>query len=87
MVCLRDVLREYEEDCPDDFAGCEVIFESSWSDYEEAAWVVVFDFLGELYEIGYYDCVMCLDDKFAFLPVQINEFELEELKKEWRRRS
>lgn len=76
------LLEFLEGDCPEDFSQCEVVFHSGWSDYEEAAFVVVFDFLGDLYVVEHYDSVMA-DCKFCFDPEPINLEQVEELKKVW----
>lgn len=76
------ILSEILENCPEDFKQCQVVYESGWSDYEEAAWIIIFNFCEDLYSISYYDNVMSTDD-FIFDPEQITYEELKEIKKEW----
>ena len=79
-MTLKDCL---EENCPAGFEHLEVVYENSWSDWEEYGAVVVFDLAGELFvqEHGY--CVMATDNSFHFDPDPITPEELVELKKEW----
>ena len=77
------LLDSLQEDCPQGFEQLEVVYENSWSDYEEGGRVIVFDFLGELFvqEDGY--SAMAEDNSFCFDPQPITAEELESLKKEW----
>ena len=80
MLTLQDCLGD---GCPEGFEHLEVIYENSWSDYEEYGAVVVFDFLGELFVQKHGYCVMATDHSFHFDPDPITSEELEALKKEW----
>lgn len=71
------------EKCPPDFAQLPVVYENSWSDYEEGGWVIVFDFLGELFVIEGGYCVMVQDNTFDFNPDPLLDWEFEQLKQEW----
>lgn len=73
-----------EDDCPSGFENLEVVYENSWSDYEEYGAIVVFDFFGELFSLEHGYSVM--DQKhndFRFDPESITLEELETIKKEW----
>ena len=70
---------------PEEFHDLEVIFDDSWSTYEEHGFVVVFDFFGEMFEWSYEYSVMAEDNRIYFDPRVINEDELVELKLYWKK--
>lgn len=72
-----------EKNCPEGFEQLEVVYENSWSDWEEYGAVVVFDFFGELFVLEHGYCVMAENNDFYFDPQPIDSDELEILKKEW----
>jgi len=87
-VCSRQIIRStllwyLGEDCPEGFEQLEVVYENSWSDWEDAAAVWVFDFFGELFLLEHAESSMALDNRFYFDPQPITLEQLEELKMEW----
>jgi hypothetical protein len=76
-------LADHIPDCPEVFADLEVVYESSWQDYEESGWVVVFRFFDELHVVygGY--SVMSEDHTFQFDPYVITEDGLATIRAEW----
>jgi hypothetical protein len=83
MTTLLKYLELIDQDFPVGFEQLEVIYEDSWSDWEEYGAVVVFDFEGELFKIEHGYSVMAEDNSFVFDPEPITPEQLEALKKEW----
>jgi hypothetical protein len=83
MVVIMTLGEVLDENCPAGFESLPVVYENGWADYEECGHIVVFDFFGELFaqEWGY--CVMAEDNSFEFDPQPLQDWEFEELKKEW----
>lgn len=72
-------------DCvPEEFHDLEVIFDDSWSTYEEHGFVVVFDFFGEMFEWSYESSVFAEDNTIYFEPQLITDDQLIDLKKYWK---
>lgn len=65
-----------------DFYNCEIVYQNCWSDYEEAAFVVVFDLLGDLYVVEHHEHPL-ENEPFRFNPEQINEWDLKDIIKLW----
>ena len=75
---------EYK-DCEgyDPDAGYELVFEGSWSDYEESGWIAIFEKSGNYYvESGGY-CVISDDNQDRWQPQQFTVDEVIEIMLDW----
>ena len=79
---LKDV---YPEETPDEFLELPVVFEDSWSTYEESGFVVVFDFFGELFKWEYQSSVFEESNEVYFDPEPITDSDLVLIKEEWKK--
>ncbi len=80
-MTLKDT--DVVEFVPEDFHMCEVIYEGEWASYEENGWIVVFDFLGEMFAFGHENCVMSENNDFIFDPYPVSPAELDGIIEEW----
>lgn len=80
MKKLKDIR---PDECPEEFGDCEVLYENSWSDYEECGWIVIFKFFEEMFAWEYTYSVMAADNSVYFDPHKISLSEYSYLVHRW----
>ena len=66
MNNIMELLKDYIEDCPEDFENLEVIYYASWQGYEESDKIIVFKFFDEIMMLNDGYCVMAESNEFIF---------------------
>lgn len=82
MILLKDCIPD--DKCPVVFENLPVKFHASWQDYEENAWVVIFDLEGDLFVENYRYSVMAEDNTYNFDPQFITFDDAADLVNDWR---